>query len=256
MRSASASRAATSWITTAAGCADPTALWDEAAAAVGFAARPRQAPDAVPEQRTADQPGCAYALAEVGAGPSSGGRLYVRDALPSVIAHELGHNLGLEPLLGPAVRRQRSRPARCRTAGYRDYYDVMGVSWRQLGSLNAAQAAPARRAARRRQLRSLGVDDEPAAVDPGAAGRPHRAPGRSASPTPRAPPTGWSTAPPPAADAWLGRAATNPYRLETGVLLRRRGGVPRHLPAARRHPVPRPPAGTTTCRPRCPSACR
>jgi hypothetical protein len=29
----------------------------------------------------------------------------------------------------------------CRTVSYRDYYDVMGVSWAQLGSLNAPQAA-------------------------------------------------------------------------------------------------------------------
>ena len=29
----------------------------------------------------------------------------------------------------------------CRTVAYRDYYDVMGVSWGQMGSLNAPQAA-------------------------------------------------------------------------------------------------------------------
>ena len=40
---------------------------------------------------------------------TSGGRLYVRDAIPSVIAHELGHNFGLAPLLGAAVRRRRRR---------------------------------------------------------------------------------------------------------------------------------------------------
>ena len=55
------------WITTAAGCADPTALWDEAAAAVGFRPGPGRHLMLHLASGTADQPGCSYALAEVGA---------------------------------------------------------------------------------------------------------------------------------------------------------------------------------------------
>jgi hypothetical protein len=215
--------AAHEWISTAAGCTEPTALWDEAAAAVDFEAGPGQHLMLYLSSQTASQPGCSYALAEVGSGPSSGGRLYVRDLLPSVMAHELGHNLGLTHSSGLQCD-GAVETGSCRTAGYRDYYDVMGASWWQLGSLSAPQAArlgalPAGSAL------ELGVRDAPAEVVLAPLG------GRTGTLSVRlldAEGTAYwleyRTA--TGRDAWLGRPADNRYRLETGVLLRRAAEFP------------------------------
>ncbi|MGY2076926.1 reprolysin-like metallopeptidase [Blastococcus sp. SYSU DS0828] len=128
------------WLSTTAGCANPEALWDEVARKVGFVGGPGKHLLLRLSGETATQPACSYALAQVGASPASGGRLYVRDNGAAVIAHELGHNFGL----GHSSAAQCDGAVEegvCRTAGYRDFYDVMGASWAQLGSLNAVQAA-------------------------------------------------------------------------------------------------------------------
>jgi len=205
------------WAPASVGCAQPGLLWDEVAARVRFVPGPGKHL-LLYVSRDSD---CAYALAEVGRSPSSGGRLYVRDTNTSVIAHEFGHNFGL----GHSSAQQCDgavEDGSCRTVAYRDYYDVMGVSGAQTGTLNAAQAAllGALPAASQQSLTVWGSATT-ATLSPlsGRAGT------RALQLTDADGVSYWlefRTA--TGQDGWL--ASANRFGLETGVLLRRAGGLP------------------------------
>ncbi|HEY0127318.1 MAG TPA: hypothetical protein VGB58_09300 [Blastococcus sp.] len=205
------------WAPASVDCSRPGLLWDEVAARVRFVPGPGKHL-LLYVSRDSD---CAYALAEVGRAPSSGGRLYVRDTTTSVIAHEFGHNFGL----GHSSAHQCDRAVEggsCRTVAYRDYYDVMGVSGPQTGTLNAAQAA---------LLGALPASQQQALTVEGSATTATLAPlsgragTRAVQLTDADGTTYWlefRTA--TGQDGWL--ASANRFGLETGVLLRRAGGLP------------------------------
>jgi hypothetical protein len=111
----------------------------------------------------------------------------------------------------------------CRTAPYRDYYDVMGASWSSVGSLNAPQAA------------QLGVLPSAAQVPVAATGPAatvtlaplaSRGGSRAVRLTDATGSTYWlELRAAVGRDAWLG-AAGNRFGLDSGVLLRRTGRMP------------------------------
>lgn len=130
----------------AAGCSDYWGMWEEAARRTGFrAGTDRHLVLILP--RTATNAGCSYGLGSMGAGPNSGGYLHVADTTWPVLAHELGHNLGLghaERLLCTRVSDaslSSLTAAGCQVKDYGDPWDIMAASApNAAGSLSTPQA--------------------------------------------------------------------------------------------------------------------
>jgi hypothetical protein len=166
-------------------CSDVWGLWDEARQRSAFAPGARRhllvyvPPGA----------GCPSGLGTVSPSVDAGGYALVGGVTTSLLAHELGHNLGLGhsdalTCTGAAdAAFVEQWPATCTHDDYGDWYDVMGISWDNLGSLSTAHAyrlgllgsadvrtvnGPARVALRpvstRSGLRSLRVADVDGAV--------------------------------------------------------------------------------------------
>ena len=127
------------WVNLSVGCSDPFVLWN-AAQAVNFQPGPGKHLLVYLTSSPSGLQGCSDGLGTVGTGVGSGGYSYVRDAMPSIIAHELGHNIGLGHSSALHCDGTIQGPP-CQTTPYWDLYDVMGASWGQMGSLNVVQAS-------------------------------------------------------------------------------------------------------------------
>ncbi len=135
---------AVSWTTTSYTCTDdPFDLWADVADTVGFTDGPR---NHLVLYLSSNAASCYAGLGTVGSTIDSGGYLYVSGTIAGLFAHELGHNMsldhsnGLQCSLAVDGVFSGAWPSTCLRHGYWDWYDVMGISWEQLGSLSTLQA--------------------------------------------------------------------------------------------------------------------
>ncbi|WP_338538516.1 hypothetical protein N5P18_01950 [Janibacter terrae] len=116
------------------GCADnPFALWEDAANARGWVAEQDSTLALKFPEASYVSGGCSYGLGSVGMDPNSGGYVYFGSYTTSVLAHEVGHNMGLGHANAIACAGGKSDGAYstgafsgCGEYEYADYMDVMG----------------------------------------------------------------------------------------------------------------------------------
>lgn len=124
--------------TSAFGCANPTGLFNEAAAKTGFRGAANTSVVVVLPTMISQDPtsSCAYGLGTVGANVNDSGMLYVSDKVFPVLAHELGHNMSLrhaDTLECPSASDSASDGTNwtgsgCKEVPYGDGDDVMAAS--------------------------------------------------------------------------------------------------------------------------------
>ncbi|MEP7159633.1 MAG: M12 family metallo-peptidase [Dermatophilaceae bacterium] len=127
-------------------CSDPFGLWSEAQAKTGFTqGADKHLVVVVPWNAT--NAGCSYGLGSVGSGVNAGGVVLVADTAWPVLAHELGHNLGLHHAGALSCPRTADvslanlQGASCAVKEYGDPWDVMAASPpNNSGSLSMPQA--------------------------------------------------------------------------------------------------------------------
>lgn len=129
------------WTPSRSGCEDPATLWREALAVAPRAAEPGAhlmvlAPAAAGDEST----GCDFGYGSIGT-RDSGGSIYVTSLHAPLLAHELGHNLGLghASALDCATTQDgrgqgSSRQKGCERRDYDDLFDVMGYSGEGFGN--------------------------------------------------------------------------------------------------------------------------
>lgn len=138
------------WYTSSATCANYNALWSDAAARTGFTSAPREHLVVVVPQRALTTGACnAYGKGVIGDSVNAYGALYVTDLEPSLIAHELGHNVSLghaNALYNTTLSdvAYANGYANSEVVSYGDVYDVMSYSGSTIGHGNIGIAGQAR----------------------------------------------------------------------------------------------------------------